>query len=133
MVLPEQTKRTGGNVEVRYFGYSLSGFAICQEIMSSLPQIGGQRYKAAHRGNGTQEGTACNRPTGPEDQAQATAPQTAANKRTTGQPRPRTGHPPHPSPPQPFAGGHTFILKYPLSKIFCEKQSRQQIYLIPAY
>jgi hypothetical protein len=73
MVLPDREMVTGGSVEVRYFGHSFSAFAIRQEIMSSLPQIGGHRCKAAHRGNGTQKGTACNRPTGPEDQAQATA------------------------------------------------------------
>jgi hypothetical protein len=52
---------------------------------------------------------------------------THSQRRATGQHRPSNSHPPHPSHPQPLAGGHTFILKYPLSKDLWGKQTRQVI------
>jgi hypothetical protein len=132
IILPDETTATGGNVEGDCDRAQRAQRSPWRWGAGGTAPEGGHRGERAGRGGGERGSPSRNGPTGRDHRGSAARSGGSRHGAPTGPHRPSICPPPHPSHPQPFAGGHTFNLKYPLSKIFCAKVTRQQIYLTSA-
>jgi len=121
MLLPDGEKPTGGKVDEGHRWASGAEDGTGRARLGGTAPEGGHRGERAGRGRGEQGSPSRDDPTGRDHRGSAPRSGRSSHGRPTEPHRPSNCHPPHPSHPLPFAGGHTFILKYPLSKIFWGK------------
>jgi hypothetical protein len=129
MVLPERTKPAGGKVDEGHRGASGARVELGGARRGLEQQEGGRAGPRAQRATWSQHKQTSARPAGQDNESRATALQGHSHGRATGPLQAQQdAPPPHPSPPHPFAGGHTVILKYPHLKYYEQKLNQRTRY-----